>query len=104
MDSDENPELGKRPLIRKALQVFILLATINFAAFVAGSLWLGGDALNGHEQDGRYFLNSHGRFTEVSHAVFAYSWWHAMSAIFGVGLTFCAIAWMAPYRAWFGRH
>ena len=34
---------------------------------------LHGDAINGHEAGGHYFLGSHGKFTEVSHDVFFFS-------------------------------
>src|SRR3954447_23946789 len=40
---------------------------------------LGGDALNGRVEAGRYYLGSHGRLTEVSRDVFTYSWWHPIS-------------------------
>ena len=45
----------------------------------AGSEYLGGDALNGRVEAGHYFLSDHGRLTEVSQGVFAYSWWHHVS-------------------------
>ncbi len=40
----------------------------------------------GHMEDGRFFLKSHGGLTEVSHAVFIYSWLHALSVIVTVPL------------------
>jgi hypothetical protein len=50
----------------------------------------GGDALNGKKEGGRYFLMSHGHYTEVSERFFEYSSIHASSvwithpaAIFG---------------------
>jgi hypothetical protein len=36
-------------------------------------LLIGGDAVNGHERDGHYFVANHGRYTEVSYPVFLYS-------------------------------
>jgi hypothetical protein len=49
---------------------------VNFAIYVAMATMLGGDALNGHAEAGRYFLAWHGHATEVSRATFEYSQWH----------------------------
>ena len=56
-----------------------IVAIGNFLGFAAVSRWLGGDALNGRIEDGRYFLNQNGRLMEVSQSVFEYSRWHARS-------------------------
>jgi hypothetical protein len=56
-----------------------IVAIGNFVGFAIMSHVLGGDALNGRIEDGRYFLNQNGRLTEVSQAVFEYSRWHARS-------------------------
>jgi hypothetical protein len=57
------------------------IAIVNFFAFIMALLYLGGDALNGKEEKGRYFLSQHGTLTEVSAAVFSYSKWHAISSM-----------------------
>lgn len=57
------------------------VAIVNFFAFVMALLYLGGDALNGKQEGGRYFLAQHGRLTEVSASVFAYSKWHAIGSM-----------------------
>jgi hypothetical protein len=67
-------------------------AVINFLAFVLGSLYLGGDALNGSARAGRYFVCAHGACTEVSKAIWNYSYWHALSACAGIILAFAVIA------------
>jgi hypothetical protein len=59
----------------------ISLAFVNFFSFFFVSLYLGGDALNGYARGGHYFLCSHGRYTDVSEAVWTYSHWHAISVI-----------------------
>jgi hypothetical protein len=64
------------------------LAAINFFAFVFASVYLGGDALNGHIAAGHYFLCMHGHCTEVSSSIWHYSYWHAASAIDGFLLVF----------------
>jgi hypothetical protein len=68
------------------------LAMVNFFAFVAGSLYLGGDALNGSVKAGHYFVCAHGHCSEVSSAVWHYSYWHALSAFTGLFLVFAEVA------------
>ena len=60
----------KRARIGRALGV---LGLVNFGLYVLVAIFIGGDAINGHEDGGRYFLANHGQLTEVSHAVFLYS-------------------------------
>ena len=61
------------------LYVVIGVAIANFFAFAAISEVVGGDAINGYEEHGRYFLRPHGRTKEVSESLFTYSKWHARS-------------------------
>jgi hypothetical protein len=69
-----------------------ILATINFFAFVLGSIHLGGDALNGYVRAGHYFVCAHGSCTEVSGAIWHYSYWHALTSIGGILLVFVETA------------
>lgn len=57
----------------------LFIAFINFAAFWIISLSLGGDALNGKIQNGRYYVGNHGRYTEVSKEIWTYSKIHTTS-------------------------
>lgn len=70
MDSEKIKKWG--------LAAFVL-GLLNFAAFFVVAVKLGGDAVNGHETAGRYFLASHGKMTEVSRNVFLYSKMHVYS-------------------------
>jgi hypothetical protein len=45
--------------------VGLAVGLVSFWWFLIDTVRLGGDALNGHVIDGHYFVNSHGRFTEV---------------------------------------
>lgn len=56
----------------------------NFILFVALTFALGGDAINGRRAAGRYFLGSHGRFTEVSQATYVYSFAHTLLTILSI--------------------
>jgi len=67
------------------------LPFLNIGAFVITATCLGGDALSGRVENGRYFLAAHGRYTEVSEAVFNYSRIHAYSVRLTVALFALAI-------------
>jgi hypothetical protein len=73
-----------------------VVAAINLFVFIAGSLYLGGDALNGYHNSSGYFVCAHGSCTEVSEAIWTYSYWHAWSAtalillvFFELGVFYC---------------
>jgi hypothetical protein len=83
-----------RVLSPKAIRLakcLIVLCFANFATFVALSIYLGGDALNGHAQAGRYFLANHGVLTEVSRTVFMYSKWHSYSLVVSLPVLLIAL-------------
>jgi len=63
------------------LRCVCAVAYVNFALFVAISFASGGDAFNGKEVEGRYFISNHGHDTEVSKAFYYYSYAHAISVI-----------------------
>jgi len=65
--------------MRNILRAIILIAMLNFIAFWYGALILGGDAVNGKEEGGRFFLGSHGKYTEVTEGVYRYSRFHVLS-------------------------
>jgi hypothetical protein len=67
-----------------------LVWAANFTVFIMLSFYLGGDAWNGHEEGGKYFLDSHGKLTEVTRAVFTYSWWHMFSVFVTAPFMFAA--------------
>ena len=69
-------------------QPVVYLAVANFAVFwiVAGKI--GGDAVSGRAEGGRYFLSDHGIRTEVSRAVYNYSLVHTVSVWATHGLAF----------------
>jgi hypothetical protein len=60
-----------------ALAVFVI-GLANFAAFFTVSVAIGGDAISGRVEAGRYYVSNHGRLTEVSPEVWEYSRWHAV--------------------------
>ena len=80
------------------LKLVIWLGLLNFVSFLAVDFLIGGDAPNGKIENGHYYLNNHGTYTEVSHTVFVYSAVHAYSAI--SGLLLAAVA----GRIWKRRH
>ena len=59
-----------------------MIAVVNFLSAVLIAQFIGGDAFNGFEKAGRYFLRNHGALTEVSRAVFTYNRCHWISVFF----------------------
>ncbi len=57
------------------------MAWLNFTVYWIVGACLGGFANIGRQQDGRYFLGEHGRYREVSQAVFNYSRIHGYSTL-----------------------
>ncbi len=70
-------------LLSKLAAVVAAIGLLDFISFLVGASYLGGDAVNGKIDGGRYYLYGpyHGgkAFHEVSQAVFDYSRWHAYS-------------------------
>ena len=56
------------------------LGVLNFTVFWVVAICIGGDAIDGKVENGHYYLNSRGFFTEVSAGVYWYSWVHTVSA------------------------
>ena len=86
---------GRWHYSRRARLIFIpvfVLALVNFASFIIVDQYLGGDALNGYTKDGHYFLCNHGWHTEVSRAVWTYSYYHAISIVVTHGSVFALAA------------
>jgi len=60
----------------KLFWVLVALAPFNFLLYAIIAENIGGDAINGKVDAGRYYLGSHGQYIEVSRAVFTYSRLH----------------------------
>ena len=75
------------------LRAVLVIGAMNFLLFVLVASAIGGDALNGYAEHGRYFLRNHGVVTEVSRPVFTYSRWHAISTFMTHPMAILA-AWM----------
>ncbi len=65
--------------LEKICRIIGVVTILNFLIFVVISIIIGGDAVNGHVEMGRYFLSNHGQLTEVSYPVFVYSKIHVYS-------------------------
>jgi len=73
--------------------VTTILCVLNFVVFLAGDIVLGGSAVNGKIEGGRFFLGSHGRLTEVNEATFYYSKWHCYSVFVTHPLAMASAFW-----------
>jgi hypothetical protein len=74
-----------RARLRSALPYLAVAAAVigfvNFFWFFAESASLGGDAVNGYQLGGHYFVGSHGTYTEVSRSAWEWSQLHATSLV-----------------------
>lgn len=73
---------------------------VNFVTFFVIAIRIGGDAMNGHEAGGRYYLADHGTLTEVSRQVFLYSEIHFIS----VWVLTALVIPLGLIHAWRTRH
>jgi hypothetical protein len=64
---------------RLFVQTVTGVAVLNFISFCVISLFIGGAAMNGKIENGRYYLSQNGRLTEVSQSVWTYSRYHGIS-------------------------
>jgi hypothetical protein len=65
-------------LMRLFLMIVVGACVLNFIVYFAGTIVLGGDALNhGSVSDGHFYIKSHGRSKEVTESFFEYSRWQA---------------------------
>lgn len=67
--------------MKRVACIFVCLALLNFCAFAVHDGILGGSASIGRVENGRYYVGSHGHYTEVSEAAFRFCWWHEASAV-----------------------
>jgi len=81
----------------RVLSIVRTVGIANFALFYAAVLWLGGDAFNGNAEGGRFLLGSHGKFVEVTRAVWIYSYAHVLANFVTFPLAFIAAA-ITGYR------
>jgi len=90
--------------LRKALPYIAVALTIigfvNFFWFLTESMSLGGDAINGYQRDGHYFLGNKGSYTEVTKSVWEWSRIHAESVWITHPLALLGIAYFVfSYRS-----
>ena len=69
---------------RRILSATGWIVALNFVAFFVVAAYLGGDALNGHIENGHYYVCWRGGCHEVSNTIWNYSWWHAISTYAGI--------------------
>jgi|HubBroStandDraft_3_1064219.scaffolds.fasta_scaffold317331_1 hypothetical protein len=77
--------------------VIIFCGMSLWLSWMVVSFCLGGDAFLGKAEGGKYFLGSHGGYTEVSRNVYTYSWIHGYVAWAGWGMA--VLAAFAGYRS-----
>jgi len=68
-------------IVIRTFQFLCSIMGLNFLIFIVGTFIFDGDAINGMEQGGKYYLNMKGNLTEVSELVFLYSKYHSLSVL-----------------------
>ena len=69
---------ARRLFLMRIAVATVALGIANFIVFVAISEYLGGDAVNGKLEHGRYFVGGKDTYTEVSRPVWLYSKAHVI--------------------------
>ena len=66
---------GHRSRWTTARDICLIALVVVLVAFVAHSLFIGGDAIRGYVSQGQYFVRVHVTVTEVSAAQWRLNWW-----------------------------
>jgi hypothetical protein len=83
--------LREAPIVKRTATLIALLCWLNGCSFLVHTSIIGGGASNGKIENGKYYVGDHGRYTEVSHSAYRFSWWHELSAAVSI-LVFMYIA------------
>jgi hypothetical protein len=70
---------AQKQKIKNICRILMVVAIVNFVFLFVIALFIGGDAINGKESAGQYYLANHGKLTEVSYHVFIYSKIHVIT-------------------------
>jgi len=64
-----------------AINKIVIILFSNFFIFLIISILLGGDGLNGYEENGNYYVSAQGIDTEVNSVIFHFSKYHAVFTV-----------------------
>ncbi len=84
----------------KLVKTLLILGIINFVSFYFLVLFLGGDAVNGHTSNGKYYLANHGEITEVTKGIYIYSKIHVYSQLLTFPLFIICGYYIASKKGW----
>jgi hypothetical protein len=88
---------GRRRWLRLVGAFLFFGGFLNFAVFWFIAVAIGGDAVDGRVSEGRYYLASHGQYTEVSERLYRYSYAHTVSTWITHPLGF--LGWYLLYKS-----
>jgi uncharacterized protein with PQ loop repeat len=71
---------------RATLQVLAAICFVNFPAWCVIAMLMGGTPDSGASGADKFFLSNHGTLTQVSHAIYIYSYVHTMASLCGLGI------------------
>ena len=61
------------------LRVITVVGIVNFAACWGMDVYFGGSALNGYQKDNKFYIGSHGRYTQVTEGFWNFSYIQGIS-------------------------
>jgi len=61
------------------LRVIVVVGIVNFAACLGMDSYFGGSALNGYQKGNKFYIGSHGRYTQVTEEFWDFSYVHGIS-------------------------
>src|SRR5580765_6651955 len=79
---------------KRILFPVMAVAAINFTAAFVFSLLIGGDAPNGCIINERYYVQDHGKKTEVTKGIWIANYVHTLSGLAGIGIVFIVFFWL----------
>ena len=65
--------------MKRTACIVFSLCWLNGCAFFVHTSVVGGGASIGRIENGKYYVGSHGRYTEVSRSTYRCCWWHELS-------------------------
>ncbi len=86
------------PTLQRICGIILIVASINFIAFMIITVKIGGDAISGRAEQGHYYVSEHGRQTEVSYPVYLFSYIHTISVMITHPLGLLAIFFLSRIK------
>ena len=81
MSKSSTRQRPRSQFLKRFAATFVCLTLINICFLMVRDPIIGGSAGLGKIENGKYYVGSHGRYTEVTRNVYLFSRWHEASAL-----------------------